>query len=659
MEGSEGAGDGSARGRIAGNGNGGTPTRPATPPDPDPDPAGPRPAKPGPPARPGRVEPGRRDPEPDEDGGRPGPPPGGRQGVWRWLPTPPEISRELVKQVVVVVVFTALAFLFTWLTGMSCLSSWPRWLLLVVDLVAVVALAVLWLRRGGGRGEVAADDAEPETDPGPERPTAEGRIDTDADGRERPRRRWPVVAMAGVVVGLLAVTALVAVGCDDTDDCGRDTAGAELEVVVVWSGRELAAFCDVVELFGHVAVDSVGPGVGAALDDRWDSPPDVAIIPQPSLVRRYGADGRLCEANHDAQQRVPAPWLQFTRGKVAGAGPELVFGALVKGTLKSMFWYNTELVTGTAPEEWSFDDLRRWVGDWLADHAAEPGSAPLRVPTGDRWPLTDWFEVQLAGTDRALYEDLARGVVRSWDDPDVVASIDEVLTDIGLLWSQDGAFDTTTEELQDLEWEDVVDDVGPSRPVLVFGPSFLAGAIDELPGEPTLRPTGFPSIDGRRPFVVAGDYAVVPRQNGGCTGTGVGDEFVDFLTGRRALRLWSSLDLGFLTPNVESPYYRPAGANPPPDPAGEAVPPDLQEDIHVLTTSMMFQPPAHTPLLFDLSDDQFAAIHGGDARETWESFAQFYEEVTTHERTVDCAVDRVMARLQAAYENSAPADIDC
>jgi hypothetical protein len=526
-------------------------------------------------------------------------------------------------------------------------SSWAWRALLIADLAAAVVICgcyVRWKRQ--------------------ERPAWRG-------GSSRPGT-WPLTGAAAGGAVVLVATAVVAFTYQPVDSCETPVRGAALEVMVIWKGDELKVFCDVVELYGHVEVQSVDVRMADALDDAFadGDPPDVAIVPQPSLVRKYAGDDRLCPIDDHVNDRVPDVWRHFTDETVGNSGAVRPYGAVVKGTLKSMFWYQLDALEDEDVGAWTLDDLKAFTRRWASqeDGGGATTEAALRIPVGDRWPLTDLFELLLAsGSRRDVYVDMLQGDAH-WDDPAVIVAVDFALYFIGDLVTVPGVVDTTTEELADLRWEQSPEVIEHQEPVLVFGPSFLAGPVKRLYGSDGLWPTAFPAAEGeQRPFVVAADFAVLPRPTNDC-GSGPGQEFVDFLTEPGAIRLWSDLDPGFLTPNDNSPFAEeesPESAAQTPDPE----PRPLDDVRAVLTTLMRPDPPTDNgsdgpsdneeQLVFDLSDDQLARL---DPAVTWQIMRDFYDDVAGEnldDNELECPVRRARLRLAAEYENTPPPKRPC
>ncbi|HEY8527547.1 MAG TPA: extracellular solute-binding protein [Acidimicrobiales bacterium] len=427
------------------------------------------------------------------------------------------------------------------------------------------------------------------------------------------------------------------------DDCGNPPSGDAVEVMVVWEDRELRDFCTVVAGYGpDVAVTSVGEDIGTALAEAFDDgdPPDVAIVPQPSLVRQHAARGHLCATPPEVTELFPTQWNDLVTVQARAGGQRQVYGAVVKGTHKSLFWYDLDALGSEDPADWTWGDLVHWVNSNIDSPTV---AAPLSVPARSRWPLTDWFENQLAGTDPELYALLADGEPVDWSHP----SIRRALTDMAELWRTSGVLAGGPEGAAATRWYHLPRQVFEGRAALAFGPSFVAGAAEELPPSHRLWVAAFPELAEGRPLIVGGDFAVVPDPSGACTDTTEATAFVEWLTGEEAVERWARQDRGFVTPNELSPY---AGR--------QDVLRGNWEDVRVLLTALL-RPGPDDRLLFDLSDDQFAVANGGDAQGSWNVLHRFFREVTSGDVDLNCALDDAIRGLEAEYRGEPPPDPTC
>lgn len=494
-------------------------------------------------------------------------------------------------------------------------------------------------------------------------------------------RRSTVAGMVGAGVVIAVATAVVTVWIVDpsesgddaarpgpnvdplpADSCGREPPRAATEVMVVWAqlgqapdtgvqvGDELGSFCRVVAgLDLDVRVTSVGAEFEEPLRERVDAgdPPDVVIVPQPSFVQdqidRDGGPG-LCPIDADVTNRLPAAWQNLITGSKGSAAGE-IYGMFVKGMDKSLLWYPRGAVGGR-PEAWTWRDFESWV-----TRQRDGGSvvAPLVIPTGDAWVLTDWFENMLAdqpgGPDDEpgyLYSRLSAAErdidwTEGSEDRDTIEHVLEVMAG---LWGT-GDFAPLPEGHD--TWRQITEPLQDGTALMAFAPSIVAG----LPSD-NLKPIGFPGHDAsRRPLVVGGDIAVVPVQPGrSCDDLLGAKRLVDLLTSHEAISLWSQADGGYLTPNEGSPFVEDSGRQ------GD----DLRE---LLTAYLRLDREGEPlsdddPVYFDLSDNRFSVPELGGSQASSAFMAQFYADVTSHRVPTDCAVDWLVTQLASAYRGRVP-----
>ena len=146
-------------------------------------------------------------------------------------------------------------------------------------------------------------------------------------------------------------------------------------------------------------------------------PPDVALLPQPGLLRRYAASGRLIPLDRATTQLVQQAYSPVWQS-LASAGGRL-YGVWFKAANKSLLWYDVAAFerAGIAPP----DELSGLLATARTLQAS--GIAPFSVGGGDQWTLTDWFEnlyLQMAGPrdyDRLAVHELA------WTDSSVQAAL--------------------------------------------------------------------------------------------------------------------------------------------------------------------------------------------------------------------------------------------
>lgn len=358
--------------------------------------------------------------------------------------------------------------------------------------------------------------------------------------------RWVLWRAAAVAVLALPT----APGCATDDGDGwLDLSGTTVEVVAVWQDSEAEAFEQVVAAFeartgaSVVLTSTAGRDIGAVLDARIDAGdvPDVAVLPQPGLIRRYAREGAIHPLGDalvaEVDDRYGAPWR-----RLATVGGDM-YGVWYKAANKSLIWYSLGAFerAGVVPPT----DLDR-LGD-VADALAASGTPPFAVAAApeDSWVLTDLFEnlyLRIAGPER--YDALAERRV-AWTDSTVIATLAlfaELLAPDHLAGGTETA----------LGWRlpDAVAAVFSAEPAAGmlaegdFVPGRVpAGTLTELGVDVDVIP--FPERQqGARSVVGGGDAAVLMRPEPG------GEELVRFLATAEAGEIWAERG-GFLSPNED------------------------------------------------------------------------------------------------------------
>jgi alpha-glucoside transport system substrate-binding protein len=258
-----------------------------------------------------------------------------------------------------------------------------------------------------------------------------------------------------------------------------DLKGQALEVAAEWGGTEQARFGRVLELFKqrtHATVkytstgDDLSTVIGTRL--RGGKPPDVVILPNPSLLGHYVRQRVLTPANAQVQAAVDhnfAPvWKEL--GSVGGKP----YGVWFKATDKSTVWYRTAAFDQAGVQEpKTWDDFLR-----AAQTLADSGTTPLSLGGGDGWTLTDWFEnVYLRAAGPAKYDQLTRHEIAWTDD-----SVKTALTMLARLWARK---DLVIPHALQTDFPTSVTQVFADNPhgAIVFEADFVAGVILADQGE--------------------------------------------------------------------------------------------------------------------------------------------------------------------------------
>ena len=330
------------------------------------------------------------------------------------------------------------------------------------------------------------------------------------------KHRWHLLAL----LLLTLVLAAMAAGCGgDDDEAGGDaTTAAEtteesvsgtVSVMAVWTGPEQASFQAVLDGFKEANPDvsvnytSAGDQLPTQLSTAVEggNPPDIAVLPQPGLMRDF--------AEKDALQPLDfaADDVETNLGESAvelGSVDGTLYGFLFKAANKSTVWYNVGAFEDAGvepPETWE---------DFLA--AAETinasGIPAYSIGGADGWTLTDLFEniyLRSAGPD--LYDQLSTHEI-----PWTHESVKEALTEMAkILGDTDNIAGGTSGALQ-TDFPTSVSNVFAAEPkaAQVMEGDFVPGVVEHgLEPETDFNVFPFPAIGDSGAAVVGGGDTVV------------------------------------------------------------------------------------------------------------------------------------------------------
>jgi alpha-glucoside transport system substrate-binding protein len=423
---------------------------------------------------------------------------------------------------------------------------------------------------------------------------------------------------------LLLVMALVSAACaggepgDDGDGDGGGDGGGSVSVAAVWSGAEQENFQLVLDAFeeetGITAEYQGNADIGTFLGTQIEGgqPPDVALLPQPGLMRDFVGQDALVPASDDVQAALEENYAPVWKdlGTVDGE----VYGVYFKAANKATWWYNTAAFdqAGVEPAE-DWDQLLEDAGT-----VAQSGMAYLSIGGGDAWPLTDLFEniyLKTAGGD--MYDQLSNHEI-PWTDQSVIDALEvmgELLgEDANLAGGKKGTLQTDFPTSVGQAFSD------PPKSATVYEGDFVAGVIS---GE-TEATVGedadffpFPAIDGQGAdsVVGGGDVAVA------LTDSENAQALLEFLATPEAAEVWAEAG-GFTSPNqnVDIGVY--------PDEISARI-------AEAVANTEEFR--------FDMSDLQPAEFGATAGRGMWLRFQQFIETGDAQKTAKDLEADAMKA----------------
>lgn len=249
------------------------------------------------------------------------------------------------------------------------------------------------------------------------------------------------------LVAMFAVTSLsLLAACSSGGGTSVDKNSAECEPFKAYQGHEnttVTAYGSIrdVEQDLHnkawdqfvkctgIKIDYEGNGeFEAQLPIRVDggNAPDLAFIPQPGLLAKFAKSGKLkpasADAKAEAEKNYSKDWLNY--GTVDGK----FYAAPLGSSVKSLVWYSPGFFKEKGyqiPATWSEMIA---LSDKIAATGIKPWCAGIESGDATGWPATDWVEdvmLRTAGVD--VYDKWVNHEI-PFNDPQVVAALDQAGT---------------------------------------------------------------------------------------------------------------------------------------------------------------------------------------------------------------------------------------
>jgi alpha-glucoside transport system substrate-binding protein len=217
---------------------------------------------------------------------------------------------------------------------------------------------------------------------------------------------------------------------------GHDLKGQSLTIFGPWRGEDQVLFESVLDYFRDVTGADVKYSSSEnyeqqiVIDTQAGSPPDVAILPQPGLIADLASKGYLTPLSADTQKwllgnyAAGQSWVDLST--YAGKdGQKALYGFPYKIDVKSLVWYapeNFEDAGYKVPK--TMEELKS-----LTDKIVADGGTPWCIGLGSGgatgWPATDWVEDMMLRTQSPeTYDKWVTNAI-PFNDPGVVAAIEE------------------------------------------------------------------------------------------------------------------------------------------------------------------------------------------------------------------------------------------
>jgi alpha-glucoside transport system substrate-binding protein len=343
---------------------------------------------------------------------------------------------------------------------------------------------------------------------------------------------------------VLALVAAGAAGGTPAPDSAAGVSGS-ISVISEATGPEQRSFQAVLAGFTKknpnikVKYNSAGRQLATILSTavQGGNPPDVALLPQPGLMRDFierGALKPITFARGPIARSWSRGWLDL--GTVNGR----LYALFYKGTNKSTVWYNVKAFreAGVRPPK-TFPQLLK-----AAQTLQASGIPAYSIGGADGWTLTDLFEnIYLRTAGPAKYDQLAAHKIK-WTDPSVKTALRTMAQIFGdtenLAGGTEGALET--------DFATSVTQAFANEPkgAMVLEADFVANVIL---GSTKAKPRTdfdvfpFPSIGGSPPAVVAGGDAVVMFKD-----SPAARALINYLATPEAAEIWARRG-GFSSPN--------------------------------------------------------------------------------------------------------------
>jgi len=215
-----------------------------------------------------------------------------------------------------------------------------------------------------------------------------------------------------------------------------DLSGETISVFGPWLGPDMELVESVIAYFEEATgatVDYAGSDSfeqQILIDVEAGSAPNIAVFPQPGLAADLAAKGHLSPLGDETADWVRdnyaagQSWVDL--GTYAGKdGADGLYGFFFKVDVKSLVWYvpeNFEDAGYEVPE--SMEDLKA-LSDQIVADGATPWCIGLGSGAATGWPATDWVEDLMLRTQApAVYDKWVSNEIK-FDDPLVVAAIEE------------------------------------------------------------------------------------------------------------------------------------------------------------------------------------------------------------------------------------------
>ncbi|MDA8870763.1 ABC transporter substrate-binding protein [Rhizobiaceae bacterium] len=215
-----------------------------------------------------------------------------------------------------------------------------------------------------------------------------------------------------------------------------DLAGQDVSVFGPWTGPEKDNFTNLLAYFNaatganatYAGSDSFEQQI--VIDAAAGSAPNISVFPQPGLAANLASKGQLTPLPDGldtfvSEEFAAGPsWVSL--GTYANeAGEDDFYGMFFNVNVKSLVWYSPDNFEDAGYDvPTTMEELKA-----LSDRIVEDGGTPWCIGLGSGaatgWPATDWVEDMMLRTqDGTVYDQWVSNEIK-FDDPRVIAAIEE------------------------------------------------------------------------------------------------------------------------------------------------------------------------------------------------------------------------------------------
>ncbi len=432
-------------------------------------------------------------------------------------------------------------------------------------------------------------------------------------------------------VGLLAVGAIALAGCAEGDSSGSGGGSGSGETTVRIAGGITGTEADALNQSFEQFTADTGIKVVYTGDKSFEGnivtkvsggdAPDIAIVPQPGLLKTLIGTGEVQKASDAVSSNVDEYWGEDW--KSYGTEDGTFYAAPMLANLKGYVWYSPAKF-----KEWgvevpkTLDELMTLTATIQQKTGAAPWCAGFASDAASGWPGTDWVEdmvLRLSGPD--VYDQWVANEVK-FTDPQIKAAFDAV-GEILLNPSYVNAGFGDVSSINSTAFADVAAKVADGSCPMTHQASFLSAnflTVTNAAGEtPTIAPDG-DVYAFLTPGVTEGELAV---EGGG--------EFVAAFSDDESVQKVVEF---MSTPEFADARVKLGGVIS----ANKGADPSLASS-EFLTEAMKTLQDPNTTLRFDASDLMPATVGAGSF---WKGMVSWIDGTPT---------DEVLSNIQAGYDN--------